>query len=243
MQATYDFERTRGLLRKPGGVVALVTYASTCPGSDLKLALSHVISPEVDDCGVVADAWWVVTCDDMPRRFFRLFHGKESLERLILKYGLMNSKGCVHYDRGKVHLTDTVGDLTSLPPPPLPGRALQCTGVPQRVANSGLCWWSATCWCLFYCPAVRDIVVRNMTPRMAELTKTCLVDKKASEELRELLWNYYRFGDPIGQDPLLDGQNGMSEFYLLASRVDIPVLRIGVDDNGQHPITDPVVDK
>jgi hypothetical protein len=61
------------------------------------------------------------------------------------------------------------------------------------------------------------------------LIDKCLESPSASEDLRRHLWFNYDFGDNVDQDPSLDGQNGLSQFCILASKLDIPIYRFFMD--------------
>ena len=50
-------------------------------------------------------------------------------------------------------------------------------------------------------------------------------------------------GDKYGQDPWEDGQNGVTQFFVMAGRLGIPVQLYFVDRDGTaHKLTGPVAD-
>ena len=56
----------------PGMRVRSIRY-STCPGTSLRFLVVVDNSTSIDDAGVVSDAWWVVRCDGLPDRTFRMW--------------------------------------------------------------------------------------------------------------------------------------------------------------------------
>ena len=221
------------------GLVLSVVF-ETCK-SHLSINLCKIIDKSMKN-GVVEDGWWKITTESLPDRFVRLSSGFESLKRFIENYGFTDKTGCVHYKSGCLTiLKDTTKFKESFVN--VPTRVTELCGIPQRVENSGICWFSATCFAFFYCKQVYDLVTVNMNKNLQKLCKQSLYNPKTAEELRRELWYKYAFGDDVNQSPELDGQNGCTQFCILASKFDIPVVRIFCSEAGMKKLTDPVKDQ
>jgi len=233
-----------------GHVIYAVEY-SGCAAGSLRLWLVHINDPSPSD-GCHADAWWRVDSPGLPDRLVRLSQGGRSMRRLVSRYGLMDANGCINVKRGcySVAPADAIAGILVETDQ---GRHLDAAvplsirdvlGVPQRTEDSGICWYAALSFCMFFNEAMRDLVTAHMPEDLRPTCARVLRSPEESETLRRALWERYAFGDPYGQAPELDGQNGVSQFCVLAAQLGIAVERYFVDDEGDaHRVTDPVEDQ
>jgi hypothetical protein len=115
----------------------------------------------------------------------------------------------------------------------------QVYGIPQRVVNSGICWFAALMFAMFHNEAVARHVSGYLPQELRQDASRSLVDPAASERFREGVWRMYGMGDPYGQDPELDGQNGMTQLFVLAGKLGMPIARYFVDRDGMaHMLTE-----
>lgn len=185
-----------------------------------------------------SETWWRISCPRMPDRWVKLTFDK-SLKHLISKFGYLDSGGCLNSRYGTFQsaaLQDIQSDVTL---DALNRDQRRVKGVPQRTHNSGLCWFGAFCFCVFFCRQMKEFVLSYMPRELRLLTDGVLEDLNKAEQLRKHLYNKYAFGDRPGQDPELDGQNGVSQFCVLAARLGIPVIRLMAPS--LQEITDPSV--
>lgn len=234
----------------PEHVIYAVEYTGCAKGS-LRLWLVHILDSNLLD-GCHADAWWRIDSPGLPDRLVRLSRGGKSLRRLVSRYGLLDAHGCINVQRGcysvapVAQLQDTLAATDQ-------GRHLDATvpdairdtmGVPQRTEDSGICWYAALCFCMFFNESMRDLIVAHMPEDLRPTCTRALRAPSASEELRRALWERYAFGDEYGQAPELDGQNGVSQFCILAAQLGIAVERYFVDaDGASHLNDDQVIDQ
>tara|TARA_B100001741_G_scaffold55021_2_gene42769 strand:- start:870 stop:2042 length:1173 start_codon:yes stop_codon:yes gene_type:complete len=172
--------------------------------------------------------WWGIFSHDLPTRFVCLKNDK-ALKHFATKYGYMDNKDCVNYNSGKygvlsanepykVNLKDTriVNSIQRIYKP----------GIPQRARNSGLCWYSAMCFCCFFCRQMRQLIRYYCKDKhLINLIEDCLSSPEKAEELRHLLFYKYALGDDPKQSPEKDGQNGFTEFITLCGKLNIPLVR------------------
>ena len=204
---------------------------SICRTSALRLRLECVVDDAIDDKGCFRDAWYSIVDPQLPTRQLRLMGGHASLNRLVTRYGLLDASGCLNSTKGVCVCVDpsSIGARCSIN-----GNMLRKNmGVPQRLENSGICWYASVCFALFLNAQLRAYVVSKLPEDMRELARSALSNPASSEELRRQLWERFAFGDEIGQPPELDGQNGATQIAVLASQVDICLQRYMVDDEGR----------
>jgi hypothetical protein len=78
---------------------------------------------------------------------------------------------------------------------------------------------------------------------MQPMALACLRDSAQAEALRRALWEDMAFGDPVDQAPELDGQNGMSQIFILAAQIGVPMRRIMCMPDSDNEIIGPVYDQ
>ena len=95
-------------------------------------------------CSYRNELWLCIDSEGQLRRWTRMF-SKSALKHLVDMYGFVDGKGCVNAQR-----------TTTTPGPPvvvesdvtldaLSVEQRNTRGVPQRVHNSGLCWYDSMC--------------------------------------------------------------------------------------------------
>lgn len=221
----------------------------TCSESLLSMQVHRVVDRTLDDRGVPKDAWWAISdAAKLPERYCRL-RGGAAVERMLSSYGLIDGNGCLNSGSGTCEYADWCGvDVVPSADDDDSDGVWKVIGdrmgVPQRLENSGNCWFSAVCFALFLNDELREHIAAHLPRKLAELCGACLQDPAAAEELRKRLWFDYAFGDKWGQNPALDGQNGAAQVCVLAAQTGLPVARFFVDDEGAvHRIRKPVVDQ
>jgi hypothetical protein len=235
-----NFSKTSSFPNIKKGLISSITF-DTC-NKPLSINLCKVMLTNIEN-GIVRDGWWVISSHPLPDRYVRLSKGKESLERLLYNYGFMDNDLCVHYKSGKLTL---IGNLKELEEKEvkIPRSAQNVIGIPQRTSNSGICWYAATCHAFFYCTELKEFIKTKTTDNVfKKMIDTCLESPSASEDLRKKLWNDFSFGDDVNQNPELDGQNGLSQFCILASKLDIPMYRFFIDEENTIKMSDAVKDQ
>lgn len=219
-------------LRNSGGVLSSLDF-TTCKDKRLGIRVTHVCDPSVDEYGCFRDAWYSVLDRDLPTRHLRMANGGASLNRLIQRYGLIDAGGCVNSSRGNItyepHADEFRKRMSTATFPSIMGNRM---GVPQRLENSGICWWASVCFVLLLNNRMREHVVSHLPSHLRPLAQKALESPEAAEKLRAALWNEYAVGDPLDQIPELEGQNGASQICILASQIGLPIARYMVDDDG-----------
>ena len=221
----------------PGRVVC-VSF-STCYPNELKCWVVDC----VEDAGVPLDAWWCIESTGLPNRYVRLFNGMASLKRFVLYYGFLDKNGCVNCESGYIEIDTNTGPRSCK-------RFDMCTikqgdvdvrGVPQRLKNSGICWFASMCFASMFSLQLRKVITASLPPHVVREFENCLYDAEAAERLRQLLYYEYHLGDDPQQHPSLDGQNGFSQLCILLAKHNIPTIRIFAPS--MNEIMSPVVDK
>lgn len=174
-----------------------------------------------------APGWVAISSHDLPTRYVRISDDPASLVHLLQTYGYADKNNCVN-------TVPKPGDSPVLPVrhddnfwntvPMRDNRPEEIDGVKQRAINSGICWYAALCFVLFYSDAMRNFMLRYLPDEMHAWAKKCLTDTDAAEALRRALYHKFEIGDKPDQAPELDGQNGCQQFLALAAKLDIPVL-------------------
>jgi len=174
--------------------------------------------------------WWSIQSKLLPTRFVCLMNN-QAISSFARKYGYMNSDDCVSYDKGYFGVVPShnyVDNLSSHEHKII--KSLERSyvpGIPQRLVNSGLCWYSAMCFCCFFCKQMRDIIkYYGKDTKLDSLIENCLSNPKTAETLRHYLYYKYKLGDNPKQAPEKDGQNGLSEFIILCAKLGIPMYRL-----------------
>ena len=171
------------------------------------------------------EKWWCVSSPGHPDRWVKL-HNDGAIAPFVKSYAYIDQKGCVNSVVGR-YLTGAPISLTS-------NRTLDglnatqraTTGIPQRVHNSGLCWYCAMCFVMFFPKQMRDLLFAKGTPEFRAMSQGVLNNPTAAEKLRRFLYNRYALGDVPDQHPELDGQNGFSQMCILMAHFDIPIIRL-----------------
>ena len=216
------------------GAISRVTF-DACGGS-LTCRPVHVIEGGKPP----KDAWWAIETEGMPTRYVRLFDGARSLKRFLQNYGFMDRNACVSYRKGTIHLANCTVNRAETDFKPC-DRFADVKGVPQRSSRSGICWYAATCFVMFFSKQMRELLISRMQPDMREDAQRCLKNAQASERLRHRLYYDYAFGDDPKQSPELDGQNGFSQLCILLTRLDIPTIRLFAPE--MRELIDPISDQ
>lgn len=225
MPTSVTFTKEEGLPRAPYGLRLHRLRFGSCPGSDLSLVVVRDVVNVMDTHGVPQDSWWSVRTPGLPLRTLRLFSGSHSLMELLKRYSFQDATGCPH--QGTITAEYQPRD-TPLPHDRLasvPSELRAARGVPQFSTNSGVCWFSAICWCFFAPQKMRRWIKSFMPSEMGALVDKCLFDRNAAVSLRELLWREYHIGDDVDQPPEMDGRNGFSEWTTLCAKLKIPLVR------------------
>jgi hypothetical protein len=157
-------------------------------------------------------------------------------------YAYLDGEGCVNGSNGnyfydtlkEVSHISTLQDMTPF--------QLGVTGVPQRVYNSGLCWYCAMCFIMLFSKEMRELIISRSSGKLREfLSKNVLSELKHAEELRHFLYSSIALGDRPGQAPHLDGQNGFAQFCILVAHLKIPMVRFFAPE--MIPLTDDIQDQ
>lgn len=186
----------------------------------------------------------ILSVDNHPERWFRM-HTSGASNALIKKYGYMDSNGCVNRGNGRVtgdrpstlRKNSTLDNLNQT--------QRDTIGVPQRMYNSGLCWYCAMCFMMLFSSQMRKVILDYAPETFRRMCANVLTDREAAEAFRRYLYSTYSIGDRPEQNPELDGQNGFSQFCILAARIGLPVIRLFapsmitleddiVDQSGKH---------
>jgi len=237
----YNFDHSSSFPQIQNGIVCSAEF-ETCKENKLFLRIAYILHPEINN-GFIEKAWWVIVTPNLPDRFVKLSKGKKSLERLLQNYGFSDKTGCVHYKKGKVYTVNCIKDMTPYDVD-VPNTVKNINGIPQRLENSGICWYAATCFAFFFCKQLRELITGKMKDQtLVSYCNECLKDHNISELLRKKLWYEYAFGDDVNQKPELDGQNGLTQFSILASKLDIPMKRFFVTDGAIVKLSEPVKDQ
>lgn len=166
--------------------------------------------------------WYGIYSDGIPTRYVQL-SGEHAIDKFVRNYGYIDGKGCVNHSEkvlqyGETQVHDHNFKVEKL--------HRDVNGVPQRVYNSGLCWYSALCFVLFFSDAMRTFILKYLPVDLHPLAKQTLFKADAAEQLRREFYSRFAFGDKPDQSPELDGQNGMGQFYILAAKLNIPLVRL-----------------
>jgi hypothetical protein len=207
----------------------------TCAKSILRMRMIRILKQ--GDRVQPEDSVWIVEDPFLPNRYIRLFSGLKSVQHLVKSYGFMDSNECVNYKSGKLG----VGTMKPCAHIPLLERISATRGVPQRTLNSGICWFSATCFATLFSEPLRSLVLERLDADASRIASNLLSNSSDSETFRRILFDKYGFGDDPDQDPLKDGKNGFTEFTTLAAQLDIPLVRLFAPD--MIELTDKVTDQ
>ena len=198
-------------------------------------------SMQIVACTFRGEHWYLLLDRDRSRqRWVRLFNAN-ALHGLVEAYAYVDSDGCMNQKKGIVHRGPKQQIRGSSVLNKLSDEQRIITGVPQRTHNSGLCWYCAMCFVMFFSPQMRHILYSSAPRELQRKMQDILIDKDKSEILRKHLYEKYALGDRPGQDPALDGQNGFAQLCILLARLDIPTIRLFAPD--MHELNDGVRDQ
>lgn len=186
------------------------------------------------------ERWWCIRSTNQVDRWVRLADAM-FLKNLATHYGFIDGNGCVNAHRTSVHQTDPTPVRTDVTLDGLNSEQRGTMGIPQRLHNSGMCWFCALIFVMFFSKQLRAFFRGYMPPDMAEMTQNILNDPEVAERFRRHLYNKFSVGDRPGQDPELDGQNGFTQLCVLAGKLDIPIVRFFAPK--MHEMRDPVRDQ
>ena len=164
-----------------------------------------------------------------------------SFPKLLKIYGFLDGNGCFSKEAFQMTRGLSIDMKTHPMLDKLDAMQRSVRGVPQRVKNSGLCWYCAMCFIMLFCKQMRDVLSMYFPPELRDLSASVLHDRDAAEAFRHYLYKHYALGDRPGQRPELDGQNGCSQFFILLARLGVPTVRLFAPS--MYEITDPVLDQ
>lgn len=253
--------RPDGAVARLRGRVRYVVVLGCSPGAEMVLSVASDLGSSTDACGVPMDAVWRMMMPGVPDRWMRLWGGTESVQQLLENYSFLDGTGCMYNaspariiaanaaEVGR-RLPRAVRALAGLrergawvgvhPNAGLREQALvpchvpvRDVGVPQRSANSGICWWGSMWFAAAFPPACAAVLAHHLRAQpalargltIADLRRP-LHDAAASEPLRTRLYRDFAVGDDPAQAPELDGQNGFGQFTLLCSKLGVPLLTL-----------------
>ena len=109
--------------------------------------------------------------------------------------------------------------------------AIKDIGIPQNSVSSGICWWGSMWFALCFCYKNKNIILKYIESSNVHkkdeyhyLITNMLSSKDSSEKMRALMYDELGIGDNPRQNPLLDGQNGYSQFSLMCTAFNIPLI-------------------
>jgi len=221
--------------------------------SSMRFKAHRLLKKGVDGRGVPEDALWKITGDCSPR-VVRLFGGYDSLASLLERYSFTDEKGCSFSSRPSSTVkrnlqrnASQLGIRTSTSTVSLPNRTVKehrtshlprmasqqeaaaalIVGIPQRLPESGNCWWSSVCFLLMRSSATRNAFLKHLSLSegrdLSPLFQRCLQDPSVGERLHRTLYNRYGFGDKPNIDPTQEGQNGFTQLTNLLRKLKIPI--------------------
>ena len=184
--------------------------------------------------------WWRLSSPQQPDRWLRLYN-PSSLKLLVDHYGFVDGRGCVNRSRGSSHFDQPIKVDAAYTLDALSDAQRAILGVPQRAINSGLCWYCAVCFILFFSKQMRELIMKRAPRALRLLCDDVLMNKDRAEDLRRHLYETYALGDKPGQPPEQDGQNGCTQMSILLGRLDIPLIRLLAPT--MYELLDPVTDQ
>ena len=168
--------------------------------------------------------WVKVVSPNQPQRIMRIFK-PGAYESIVRLYGYVDSSKCLN-TTSYIKTNTKTNNENNHTLNALSDKQINITGIPQRTYNSGLCWYCAMCFVMFFGKQMRTFLTQYMTHELKYLSENILTDATKSEAFRKHLYEKYSLGDKPGQSPELDGQNGFSQFCILAAKLGIPVIRL-----------------
>tara|TARA_B100000945_G_scaffold263261_1_gene222026 strand:+ start:1254 stop:2411 length:1158 start_codon:yes stop_codon:yes gene_type:complete len=170
--------------------------------------------------------WWGIYSSNLPVRYVCL-RNTNALKKFVNRYGYMDKNNCVNYKSGIFGVIRNQQHNVKNEIVKSIVKKYYVHGIPQRASNSGLCWYSAMCFCCFFCTQMKNIIkYYSKDAKLNNLIETCLNNPKDAETLRHHLYYMYNLGDNPKQSPEKDGQNGFSEFIILCAKLNIPIVRL-----------------
>lgn len=194
----------------------------------------------IDICMYRNERWVRIQSHDQAERFCRMF-SDTSFPKLLQIYSFLDGTGCLNKEGFQMTRDSSVHIKQHSMLDGLDAMQRDVRGVPQRIKNSGLCWYCALCFIMLFCKQMRDVLYMYFPPELRELSKAVLHDRNAAESFRHYLYKHYALGDKPGQRPELDGQNGCSQFFILLARLGVPTIRLLAPS--MYEMTDPVLDQ
>ena len=162
--------------------------------------------------------WWRLRNKGIPDRIVGVIDGHKSIDAFIRNYGYIGENNCVSWKEGEYG----IGKLHRAEEVPIEPKLQAITGVPQRAINSGLCWYCAMCFCMFFSDQMSELLHSKLPLEMRKFCKTILSNPADAEAFRRLLYSKYSVGDKPDQNPELDGQNGFGQFCIILAKLNIP---------------------
>ena len=221
-----QFDAKHGQLpAAPKGTRLVKLTFESCPGSSLAIHLAQA-SPTAsfDHHGITNDAWWKIECSGLPDRYFRTSRGSHSISELLRRYGFQDSSGCVNHRRVVAHFAPT---HTNLKLSGVPEHLRTANGVPQFYPKSGVCWFCAMCWTSVANDQMRELISSHIPDEdLRHAYGRSIFERNSAETFRKRLWNEYKVGDNVDMPAEMDGQNGFSQFSVMAAKLGIPMYRL-----------------
>lgn len=231
--------------------------------SQLVIELVKCVTTQIEE-QCCKDGIWRIQTPGSPHRLVRLFNGNTSIVELLNRYSFNDVNGCSYTENGsdvilhnlavnarKVGISIPRAErglksrfskrfyCTELPVliNESEARILKTVGMPQRTAQSGICWFGSLIWALVrpsqgfatFCHHVKD-------KSLVAAFKDSLNGLDKAETLRRRIFDEMRLGDdPVNTLPQDEGQNGFTVFTCMCSRLGVPVTTLVYNKGELHP--------
>ena len=184
------------------------------------------------------DVWHRISSRGQPDRWFRLFK-PSALAKLNARYKFIDGAGCLNED-GKLGQTTPSSLRYVRVLHKLDESTLQTHGAEQKTKYSGICWYCASLFLMFFSRQMRHLMLSKLDDEDAAFTVNILSSRANAEAFRRHMYAKYKYGDRPDQPEHMDGQNGFGQFCILASKLDIPLIRLFAPS--MYELTEPVLD-
>lgn len=170
------------------------------------------------------EPWHRISSEGHIDRWFRIFK-PNALVKLNQKYRFIDGSGCLNengiLEQTKPSHLKYVRVLHSLDE-----ETRMTNGAEQKTKYSGICWYCASLFFMFFSKQMRTLLLSKLDEEDKMHTKNILSNPKNAESFRQHMFYKYNYGDDPKQPDHMDGQNGFSQFCILASKLDIPLIRL-----------------
>ena len=197
----------------------------TCPGEHLSIRLAKVEgNKNTEPTGVPVHSWWIVKTENVCDRAMKIYDGSNSMNELLKRYAFQGASGCLHHKNVVLEYVK-VENFEEQDIPWIPKELKNSIGIKQFSVNSGVCWFSAICWCMFSEERFRNWLIQYIPQYLKKTCENCIYNHEEAVKFRHALWNDYRIGDDITLPPEMDGRNGFSELTVWFAKLKIPMIR------------------